>query len=187
MLQATFIMIGLSLDAFIVMMQKGATIRTLKFHDALIYALLFAGVNTGALLVGYMLAPLLDGMIPDGKIEIIIACLIVILIGNVILVKTILQNNFVEKLDKNFNLKEVLRLALVTSADILFMGIGLALLDYPIGWMALISFCVGFISIYTAWNVGYHLGAGCQKPIGISGGILMILFGLIVMITTLQR
>ena len=186
MLQAMFILIGLSLDAFIVMMQKGATIKQMRLTNSLIYSLEFSLVSTCALLCGYLIGNIPAGILPDGRTQIGAACLIIILIGNYELIKSFTKNEFVEKLDRDFGSKKILRLALITSLDILITGVGFALLNYPVWTSALLCLAVSFISIFIALNIGYHLGAGYQKIIGVVGGILMILFGILIFIRILQ-
>ena len=81
MLQACLIYIGLSLDSFIVMMQKGAQLRNLSGKKMAGYSLLYAVISVMMLTFGYGLSNAFLGFVPDGRLEIAIACLVILSVG----------------------------------------------------------------------------------------------------------
>ncbi len=176
MLEVTFIFLGLSLDSFIAMMQKGASLKELPFKKLLLYTFLFTVIHMTALAAGYLVSLIFDGLLPDGKVQMSIAALLCFSVGNYILVRTFLQKEFVEKLDRNFNIRSLARLAAITSVTTFVTGIGFSL--FGIGFLQALwrAFAVSFVAVAIGLNIGYSMGAGYQKVLGISGGILMIVF-----------
>ncbi len=179
MWQAAFIFAGLSLDSFIVMMQKGAQMRTLNGSKLLRYTLLYAAVTGGMFLLGYGGGHLIEKLLPgSARINYTIAALIVFFVGVFQITKSFMKNVFVEKADDSFDYKQLFRQALYTSIDVFFVGAAFRFASYPIGWTILTAFLISFAAVFVAFLIGYNLGAGYQKQVGVIGGILMVFFSI---------
>lgn len=175
MLKTLLIFFGLSLDGFIVMMQKGATVRDLSEKNKIIYSLAYMAVNLITLAVGYGLAVTFDGVLPDGTAQIAIASMLIMAAGIYIAVKSFLNRPFIEKLDSNFNIYTLIPLAFFTNIKTMIVGIGFALLGVSLKSVILPAAAVTFLMSYTALSFGYSHGAAEQRLIGIAGGTLMVI------------
>lgn len=181
MLQAIVIFVGLSLDSFIVMMQKGAQLTNFPISKKALYALVYALTNCGMFLLGYAISMSFKGIIPDDRLEIAIACLIIVTCGVWLMTKSYKNKTFVEKVDHDFSMKKLLRLAVYTSIDTLSIGAGFSLLGIHFISAVLISFITSYITIFFAMEIGYNLGASYQRAVGMFGGALMIIFSMYLM------
>lgn len=181
MLQAILIFIGLSLDSFIVMMQKGAQLANFPIGKKAVYAFTFAITNSAMFIVGYSISLPFKPIIPDDRLEIAIACLIIVTCGVWLMTKSFKNKEFVEKVDHDFTIKKLLRLAVYTSIDTLFVGAGFSLLGISFPGAILISFITSFITVFSAMEIGYNLGASYQRSVGMFGGALMIIFSMYLM------
>lgn len=181
MLQAIVIFIGLSLDSFIVMMQKGAQLANFSIGKKALYALVYALVNDFMLIVGYGVSMTFKGAIPDGKLDVAIACLIIVACGVWLMTKSFKSQGFVEKVDHDFDIRRLLRLAVYTSIDTLFIGAGFSLLGISFTSAVWISFVISFINVFFAMESGYNLGAKYQRAVGMLGGAVMIIFSMYLM------
>ena len=180
LIQATMIFIGLSLDSFVIMMKKGATVRKLQTKDLLLYALIYSVADVFAVLVGYLVSFIFKDVL-SGELEISIACLIMFAIGVFLCVKSAKDCTFEEKLDKDFGYKQCFTMAAVTSLDTLFLGVGFSFLGLSMLRAVVLAFCVTFIAIVAAMKISYSQGARYQRVIGIVGGSLIIAFCLFIL------
>ncbi|NCB32751.1 MAG: hypothetical protein EOM64_02515 [Erysipelotrichia bacterium] len=179
--QAVLIFIGLSLDCFVLMMNQGAKLTNLKTRDSICYALIYAMVNVGSVLLGYAISFVLKDVLSD-KLEILIACLAIFTLGCYMMIKSFRAQAVVEQADKKFNCKKCFELALVTSFDTLFLGVCFSFLGISLLCAMLLSFAVTFIAIIVAVQIGYNLGSSYTRAVGMSGGSLMIIFALYLLI-----
>ena len=177
MIQVIGIFIGLSLDSFIVMMNKGATIKSLNMKYASVYALVYAVISSCAVLAGYGISYIFVGYL-SYRLEMGIACLILFALGFMICMKLLFSGKIEEKVDKSFNVKMCWKLALVTSIDTLLLGVGFGFLNIVMAQALLLSFVITFVTILVALWIGYTQGSKYQRIVGISGGILLIIFSL---------
>ncbi len=95
-LQQILIFLGLSIDGFVVMMNKGAQLRNLNLKKMLLYSLEFAGVATVMFMLGYLGSEPFVMSIEKARIEIMIASCIVFFIGTLLIVKSKMNKGFEE-------------------------------------------------------------------------------------------
>ena len=183
MLQAILIFMGLSIDGFVVMMNKGAQLRNLHMPKILSYALEFALVATIMFMIGFGGSKLLSGNFFRARAEITIASLIVFFVGTLLIGKSYFNKKFEEKLDDSFDGKELLHLAFMTSLDTLFVGAAYGFLAVHAIIAASISFIITFLAVLSALLIGYNLGAKYQRVVGMIGGALMVFFGIYMIVT----
>lgn len=176
MLQATFIFLGLSLDSFVTMMQKGAVVKDLPTGRTLLYSFVYALINTIALITGYVLSRLFDGFLPDGRVQFGIAGLVCFTAGIVMILKTIFKEHFEERLDDHFTLERLAVLAGYAGVLTMVTGIGLSLYGFNVLHLSAAAFAIWFLAVLSAQVIGYRLGAGYQRCTGICGGLLMLVF-----------
>ena len=183
MLKEIMIFLGLSIDSFVLMMNKGAQLRNMNMKKISTYALEFAFVAMGMFMLGFLCSKPFVISIAGVKIEIAIACLIILIIGTMISTKAVLNRDFEERLDTSFDCKVLLKQALFTSIDVFFVGVAYGFLEVHAINALIISFVITFLAVSTALLIGYNCGAKYQRIIRLVGGILMIVFG-IYLITT---
>lgn len=176
------IFIGLSLDCFVVMMQKGATLRNLTPQKTFKCAALVAAENALAVAVGYGCGEAAGMIVPDGRIEISTACLIILAIGIFLMTKAYKSGRFEEKLDKDFDMRKCAIIGFWTSLDTLFLGVGFSFLGISLFGAVIMAFLVTFATVLVAMQIGYLMGAGYQRAVGMSGGAMMIVFSMYIMV-----
>ena len=69
-----------------------------------------------------------------------------------------------------------------TSIDALAVGIGLAFVDVPIGWVAAAIGCATFVMVALGVMLGRALGAIAGKRAEIAGGVLLIAIGVAIVV-----
>lgn len=185
MLHAIMIFIGLSLDNYVVMMHAGARIKdqnALKFtRDSLIFAL----INAATYFAGYLISRTIDPVVADGVMQLLCASLVVLCNGLILLTRGFFKVRDEERLNRNWNVKGLCRLALVSSIDTLFISVGFGLLGVPMIYGLIMSFGITFLACMSGLNVGYRYGSEYERYISMAGGALAIVFGFWMMHTVL--
>ena len=171
------ILLGLSLDGFVYMMQTGATVRNLSWKKRLGYACVYAFISVISVIVGYGIAKCLGGVMHD-KLELLISVLIIFGLGLILIDKSIKESKYVEKLDKDFNVKKLVKLAIFTNIDNLAVGTSIGFLNVPLFYSVISIAIIAFILVISALTVGYNLGASYQKQVSFVGGALMVIFSM---------
>ncbi len=177
LIHALLIFLGLSLDSFVIMMNKGSVVRDLTLKKSVQYALIHVAANLAAVLLGYGISSLLKGIMP-GRIQIFTACLIIFGMGVFLATRAWKYRNAEEKLDRNFNWKRCFVLAAGTSIDTLFLAAGFSFYGIPLGQSLLLAGAVTFVTILAALRIGYRWGSGYSRPLAMAGGILMVSFSI---------
>lgn len=180
-LHQILIFLGLSIDGFVVMMNKGAQLRNLNLKKMLLYSLEFAVVATAMFMLGYLVSEPFVISIERARIEIMIASCIVFFVGTLLIVKSKMNKGFEEKLDDKFDGKTLFKLALYTSIDTFFVGAAYGFLSFSAINAVAISFSITFLTVLCALIIGYNLGAKYQRIAGMIGGALLVFFGIFLM------
>lgn len=166
MIYFLILFICVTLDAFIYMMEKGASIRNLNQKFLLKHCSIFAAINAVTYLVANRISYLIFSIPVVLQFHQRISLLFLISVGVLLMVKTSYKKRFEEKLDLDFNSKTSAKRALITSIDTLLVGIYSSVLPVNIFFQAFAAFIITFIMIYMALNIGYKHGAAYQKIIG---------------------
>lgn len=176
MLQMIAVMLGVSLDGAVYMMQVGATLRQLTWKKRGIYGLIYAFVSLAAVLLSYCVAWTLKDDL-NVRLQALVAGVIVLSLG-VMLVTKSLHHHFEEKLDKTFGAKKMLRMAVLTNIDTLLLGTCFSFLGVSLPMSLLIVGIFACLTTVLALSIGYSLGAGYQRVICVTGGALMAILGI---------
>lgn len=175
--QIILIFLGLSLDVFVVMMNKGATVRGLSLKNSIVYALIFSCVAMVAFLAGYGLSNIFrDNM--SSTVQISAACLIIFAIGLFLAVHSYARKEVEEKLDPDFNYRNCLKLAFYANIDTFFLAVGLFFLGISLWSGVLLAFLMTFATVLVALRIGYVYGSAHTRIVGMSGGLLMVFFAI---------
>ena len=176
------ILVGLYLDGFVYMMQVGATIRDCGMGKRARYSLIYTLVASGMAMIGYGVAHLFKDFM-SFDLEVLVACLIIVGLGmRMVWQGAIGRSTYVEKLDKTFDHRKLFHIAVVTNIDTLVLGASFSFMGSGALNDLLLFLVFGFIAVYTALTIGYNLGASYQRQVSMSGGVLMIIFAVWVLI-----
>lgn len=172
------LIICVSLDIFIVMMEEGATCLNIDLKTSLSHGLIFGLVNSLALLAGNLIGNIFNTPF-FVSFNRILCCFILVIISLIIAIKISGRNDFVEKLNLNFGYNTTLRNAFLTSIDIFLVGLTVPSLSFTLIYQWTVAFVVTFLVAMIALSVGYHRGAGYQKFLGYSCSVvyLVLAFG----------
>ena len=84
--------------------------------------------------------------------------------------------NTEEKADRSFDNRQCFLLAVRFSYGIVLVGAGCFLLGIEFPAALLIVAVLTLINVFAALYVGYYFGPGFSRTVGMSGGILMVVF-----------
>ena len=165
--------VGLSMDAMAVAICKGLSVQKLKFHQALVTGLYFGGFQAGMPLIGYFLGRQFSSYIQN--IDHWIAFVLLALIG-----ANMIKESFgdAEECNCSFGPKAMLPMAVATSIDALAVGVTFAFLNVSIipavSFIGVITFSLSAVGVY----IGHLFGAKFKSKAELTGGIVLILMGL---------
>lgn len=166
MIQFIFMMIAVSCDAFVFMLERGATLRNLKFKEVALHSLIFAATGVVMLSIGDGLGSLFHLSKQLITIHQYVSVFVTLAIGVVLGTITFRRKFFEERFNPDYNYKESFKRALLTSIDILLMGVSISVYKIPFTNIFLISFIMTFLFVLLALYIGYYKGAAFQKLIG---------------------
>lgn len=165
--------VGLSMDAMAVAICKGLSVRTLKFRHAITTGLYFGGFQAGMPLIGYFLGRQFSSYIEN--IDHWIAFVLLALIGGNMIKESFGQ---AEECNCSFGPKAMLPMAIATSIDALAVGVTFAFLNVSIvpavSFIGVITFSLSMVGVY----IGHLFGAKFKSKAELTGGIVLILMGL---------
>lgn len=169
---------GLSMDAFAVSVCKGLSMQKMRTKHALVIGLYFGGFQALMPWIGYMLGIRFQGAIK--AYDHWIAFILLGIIGFNMVKESMDNEN--ESCDASIDVKTMLLLAIATSIDALAVGVTFAFLDVRI--LQAVSFigCTTFILSVIGVKVGTVFGVLYKSKAERTGGIILILIGLKILI-----
>lgn len=169
---------GLSMDAFAVSVCKGLSMQKMRVKHALVIGLYFGGFQALMPWIGYMLGIRFQGAIK--AYDHWIAFILLGIIGFNMVKES--MDNETESCDASIDVKTMLILAIATSIDALAVGVTFAFLDVRI--LQAVSFigCTTFILSVIGVKVGTVFGVLYKSKAERTGGIILILIGLKILI-----
>ena len=167
--------IGLSMDAFAVSICKGLSMQKIDKTYTLCIGLFFGGFQALMPLTGYFLGSQFSGYIE--QFDHWIAFVLLALIG-FNMIKESREEEEEEKPYAGVNFKELLILAVATSIDALAVGVTFAFLEVSIVPAITIIGCTTFVISIAGVYVGNVFGARYKSRAELTGGIILILIGL---------
>lgn len=175
------LVIDITLDAFVLMMEKGATTLKVDFKKAIQHSAIFAIIDSIMYMVGHIIA---DNIFNDSLIIInrYLTVIVFIAIGLKLLLITNKKKKFEEKLNNELNPKKSIKDAFFTGIDCLLVGVGCSYLSVPYFLQFIIVFFVPLIVLYIALYIGYYYGAAYQKMISYICSISYFILAILVMI-----
>ena len=185
-LQISLIAIGLSLDAFAVSMCKGLGMKRLNRKHAFIIALFFGGFQALMPLIGWFLGTQFEQYIQS--VDHWIAFGLLAYIGGKMLWDAIRGDDGEEaqRVESKLDVKELVILAIATSIDALAAGITFAVLKTPIVPAVTLIGLITLVLCFIGVSVGFRFGSKYEKAAQITGGVVLILIGLKILLEHLE-
>ena len=167
--------VGLSMDAFAVSVCKGLNMKTLNRKHALVIGLFFGGFQGIMPLLGWLLGKQFERYIT--AFDHWIAFILLAFIG-FNMIRESREEAEEEKAFTGVNFKELLLLSVATSIDALAVGVTFAFLQVKIVPAVTIIGCTTFVLSLAGVYVGNVFGARYKSRAELTGGVILILIGL---------
>ena len=167
--------IGLSMDAFAVSVCKGLSMQRIDKKYTLYIGLFFGGFQALMPLLGYFLGSRFAGSIE--RFDHWIAFLLLAFIG-FNMIRESREETEEEAAFTGVNFKELLLLSVATSIDALAVGVTFAFLQVKIVPAVTIIGCTTFMLSLAGVYVGNVFGARYKSRAELTGGVILILIGL---------
>ncbi len=170
---------GLSMDAFAVAVCKGLCMKRINYKHTLIIALFFGGFQALMPLLGFYLGTFFESYIT--KCDHWIAFVLLLYIGGKMAWDAIKDEDeeIVCPADAVLDIKELVLMAVATSIDALAVGITFAFYkDTNIFLNITIIGITTFVLSFMGVAIGNKFGTKFKRKAEISGGIILVLIGL---------
>ena len=172
-LELFLIGIGLSMDAFAVAVCKGLGMRRINKGQAAVVALFFGSFQALMPLIGWTLGRQFAVYII--RVDHWISFLLLTYLGGKMVWEALRGE---ESVSSRFDLRELFLLAVATSIDALAVGITFAFLRVEILSAIAVIGCTTFVLSLLGVVVGNRFGSRYQQRAEITGGAILILIGL---------
>lgn len=181
-IELALIGVGLAMDAFAVAICKGLGMKKVDKKQTLLIGLFFGGFQALMPFIGWALGTQFEQYIVS--VDHWIAFVLLGFIGGK-MIKEALSGNEEEAVETDegrLDLKELLLLAIATSIDALAVGITFAFLRYPIVHaISIIGILTFFIAVGGVY-IGNIFGNKYKKKAEFTGGLILIIIGLKILI-----
>lgn len=171
--------VGLSMDAFAVAICQGLSMTRIKWGHALTVGLYFGGFQALMPFVGWMLGSQFAGRIQ--QYDHWIAFILLVLIGGNMIREALSgdeEDAAQAETDLRLDHKKLFLMAIATSIDALAIGVTFAFLETAIlpaiGIIGCTTFCISVAGV----AVGCWFGARYKKRAEITGGAILVLLGI---------
>lgn len=177
-LELFLIGVGLSMDAFAVSICRGLCMHRINWRHAGVIALFFGGFQALMPTLGWLLGSQFAGYIQS--FDHWVAFVLLALIGFNMAREALSPEDEEEAcaVETRLDLRQLFLLAVATSIDALAVGVTFAFLDVKIGPAAAIIGCTTFVLSLAGVAVGNFFGARYKKRAELTGGVILILLGL---------
>ena len=166
--------IGLAMDAFAVSVCKGLSMKKMNWKSAIIIALYFGIFQAIMPIIGYFLGTTFSSFVEN--IDHWIAFILLAFIGGNMIKES--TDDEVEKRNDKVDVKTMLILAVATSIDALAVGITFAFFKINIGLAVAIIGSITFLLSIIGVKIGNKFGDKFQNKAELTGGIILIIIGL---------
>lgn len=177
-LELFLIGVGLSMDAFAVSICRGLCMPRINWRHAGVIALFFGGFQALMPTLGWLLGSQFAGYIQS--FDHWVAFVLLALIGFNMAREALSPEDEEEAcaVETRLDLRQLFLLAVATSIDALAVGVTFAFLDVKVGPAAAIIGCTTFVLSLAGVAVGNFFGARYKKRAELTGGVILILLGL---------
>ena len=169
--------VGLSMDAFAVSVCKGLSVKKAGFKESASCGIWFGGFQALMPVIGYYLGTVFADAIR--AFDHWVAFVLLALIGANMLKEAFEKCDCCQENNGDFSVKTMLVMAIATSIDALAVGISLAMAGNVNIWLAVSMIGVTTCGLSAAGvKIGNVFGSRYEKPAQISGGVILILLGI---------
>ena len=182
-LQSMMVAVGLAMDSCTVSMTDGMNEKNMSLGKNILVAFIFAIFQQFMPVIGYFIGQIFGGFIH--KYVPIIALIILGVLGVKMLADAIKNKNEPEKLGK-LTLSMLILQAIATSIDAL--SVGVTFVGYTLSHMFFVTSLIGivtFIFTFIGVQLGKRFGTIFGKDAQIVGGLILILNGIEIYISSL--
>jgi putative Mn2+ efflux pump MntP len=174
--------IGLSMDAFAVAICRGLSMPHMSWKHAVVIAAYFGGFQAAMPLFGWLLGSTFAGYVQS--VDHWIAFVLLGLIGGNMIREALHDDECDGCGEQEGRLKhrQLLLLAIATSVDALAVGVTFAFLKVQIYFAISVIGITTFLLSLVGVAVGFFLGARLKKRAEISGGVILILLGVKILV-----
>lgn len=183
-LEVLILAVGLAMDAFAVSICKGLNMKKLNFMQGALIALCFGFFQFLMPVIGFYLCSQFEQYIKDFDHFIIFGLLL--FLGLKMIIEAIKEKEEVVNANQKLNFSDLLVLSVATSLDALAVGITFAFLQVKVILASSIIGIVTFLLSFIGVIVGNFFGSKFKKPAEITGGIILILIGVKVLLEHLS-
>ena len=174
LLELLILAVGLSMDAFAVAVCKGLSMEKISIRKMAVVGLWFGGFQALMPAIGYLLGTTFEKYIT--AIDHWAAFVLLGIIGANMIKESFSKDE--DKADGSLGFKVMLTMAVATSIDALAVGITFALLpDVNIVAAVLAIGCITFLLSALGVKIGNVFGAKYKSKAEFTGGIILILLG----------
>lgn len=183
-IEILLVSIGLSFDVFVVHICVGAGFSRRHGKETLFSSLLFSGMQLMMLVLGNGIA---DFLKPDQKMNDtittaasgweLLSVLIFVGLGIYMIRKARNNSQIFERRNDEINWKRLCKLAVLTSIDALFAGMGIGFWSVELLEQGTVLFPVTVIQSFLGIEVGYKLGCEYNRRAYWIGGMLFLIAG----------
>lgn len=174
--------VGLSMDAFAVAVCKGLAMKKLSVKKALIIALWFGGFQALMPSLGYLLGTGFESYVT--AIDHWIAFVLLGLIGANMIKEALSKEE--ENASDSVDIKTMFLLAVATSIDALAVGVTYAFLQVQIVPAVTLIGVITFVLSLAGVKIGNAFGLKFKAKAEISGGVILILMGIKILLEHLN-
>lgn len=177
-IEILIIAVGVSMDAFAVSICKGLSVREINWKQALCVALWFGGFQALMPVIGYYLGVGFADIV--STVDHWIAFVLLAIIGGNMVKESFSREEI--KVAGDFSFRSMFAMAVATSIDALAIGVSLAFLRVNI-WqsVSIIGFTTAIFSA-VGLCIGNAFGARYKSKAEFSGGIILILMGIKILV-----
>lgn len=175
-LELIIISISLAMDAFSASICKGLKQISFNLKNSLIVSLYFGIFQALMPTIGYYLGSFFSNKIT--KIDHYLAFFLLAYIG-LTMINDVKEN---KEINTNITFKEMLILSIATSIDALIIGITFSFLKVNLWLSIFIIGLITFITSFLGYNIGSYFGTKYQKKAQITGGLILIIMGIKILI-----
>ena len=176
-MELLIVSVGLSIDVFVAAAYMGAGFSKIRWKNLVLLSVLFGGIQLGVLVLGNLitLLPLLSITRTAADRWEGLTVLIFAALGIYMILKGIRKKKVLERRKDEIEWKKTTLLALVTSVDAFFVGMGLGFLDTAMIEESLVLFPVTVLEAVIGIFAGYRLGLKENRRAYWVGGALLLL------------
>ena len=170
------IAVGLSMDAFAVSVCKGLAMKRCTWSKGVIVGLYFGVFQAGMPAVGYLLGVQFKDVITS--VDHWIAFILLGIIGGNMVWEAVKGDEACDSSGESLDVRTMLALAVATSIDALAVGVTFAFLGVKIVPAISLIGCTTFGISLAGVAVGNFFGARYKRRAEFTGGIILVLLGL---------